>query len=176
MRSRLMIEKISLGVSAVFFICVLASCARESAGVQTGTANPPKFTAADLSKLRWIEGTWKGSGTDQPPFFERYRFENETTLAVDSFPDEKLDKVEDTTRFELKDGHFGNGGGGDGARWVATSIDAQGITFEPAAKAKTSFRWERESADKWKAILKWPAEQGKPARERIYNMERIPGK
>lgn len=174
MKGQLLIAKVWLSASAVLFVLVLASCARESAGLQTGKANPPKFTAADLTKLRWIEGTWRGSGTDQAPFFERYRFENETTLAVDGFPDEKLDKVDDTTRFELKDGRFGNGG--DSARWVATSIDEQGITFEPVAKAKNSFRWERESADKWKAILKWPAEQGKPARERIYNMERIPGK
>jgi len=170
----MMIAKLSLSAAAILFVCALVSCAGESAGVQTGASNPPKFATADLAKLRWIEGTWKGSGTDQPAFFERYRFENETTLAVDSFPDEKLDKVEDTTRFELKDGLFGNGG--EGSRWVATSIDAQGITFEPAAKAKNSFRWERESADKWKAILKWPAQEGKPARERIYTMERIPGK
>ena len=171
MKGRLMIAKLWVSALAVLFICVLASCARHS-GVETGST--PKFTTTDLAKLRWIEGTWKGSGTDQAPFFERYRFENETTLAVDSFPDEKLDKVEDTTRFELKDGQFGNGG--DDSRWVATAIDAQGITFEPAAKAKNSFRWERDSADKWKATLTWPAEEGKPARERVYNMERIPGR
>lgn len=169
-----MIAKSWLSASAVVFVCILASCARESSGLQT--VNSPKFTTADLAKLRWIEGTWKGSGTDQGAFFERYRFENETTLAVDSFSDEKLDKVTDTTRFQLKDGQFGNDGGGDGSRWVATAIDAQGITFEPAAKAKNSFRWERESADKWRATLNWPAKEGKPARERIYNMERIPGK
>ncbi|HET9786301.1 MAG TPA: hypothetical protein VFP47_04160 [Pyrinomonadaceae bacterium] len=120
--------------------------------------------------MRWIEGTWRGSGVDQAPFFERYRFENESTLAVDSFPDEKLDKVEDTSRFELKDGRFGNEG------YVASSIDDNGINFEPAGKSKNSFRWERVSDNAWKATLKWPAEGNKPARERIYNMERIQGK
>jgi len=168
-----MISKKWLCASTLLF-CVVVSCAHEPSGLQTGTSDPRTFTTADLAKLRWIEGSWRGSGTDQAPFFERYRFETDSILAVDSFPDEKLDKVEETTRFELKDGQFGNGG--DSARWVATSIDAQGITFEPAAKAKNSFRWERESADKWKATLKWPAEEGKPARERIYTMERIPGK
>jgi len=124
--------------------------------------------AADLAKLRWIEGNWRGSGVDQAPFFERYRFENDTTLAVDSFPDEKLEKVDDTSRYELKDGQFTNGS------YVASAIDEKGIDFEPVAgKAKNSFRWQRESADKWTAILKWPASDGKPARERIYNMERI---
>jgi hypothetical protein len=126
------------------------------------------LTAADLAKLRWIEGYWRGSGVDQKPFFERYRFENDTTLAVDSFPDEKLEKADDTSRYELKDGQFTNGS------YLASAIDEQGINFEPiAGKAKNSFRWERVSADKWTAILKWPAADGKPARERIYNMERI---
>jgi hypothetical protein len=104
---------------------------------------------------------------DQAPFFERYRFENESTLAVDSFPDEKLEKVEDTSRFELKDGRFGN------PSYVASSIDDHGINFDPVANAKNSFRWERVSDSAWKAILKWPAEGNKPARERVYNMERI---
>lgn len=151
-------------------LLVFTACGRHDARLLSSSPNPAKLSASDLTKLRWIEGSWRGSGVDQAPFFERYRFENETTLAVDSFPDEKLDKVGETSRFELKDGQFGNGS------YVASAIDEQGISFEPVAgKAKNSFRWERESADKWKAILKWPAADGKPARERIYNMERILG-
>jgi len=56
-------------------------------------ATPAKLTAEDLKKLRWIEGTWRGTGVNQPAFFERYRWENDTTLAVDSFENEKLEKV-----------------------------------------------------------------------------------
>ena len=153
-------------------LLVISACGRHDPRLLSSSSQgPAKLSAGDLTKLRWIEGSWRGSGVDQAPFFERYRFENETTLAVDSFPDEKLDKVEETSRFELKDGQFGNGS------YVASGIDEQGINFEPVAgKAKNSFRWQRESADKWTAILKWPAVDGKPARERIYNMERIPGK
>ena len=153
----------------LFFVLLLVVTSCERHDVQHGSSSTPaKLTAADLAKLRWIEGYWRGSGVDQKPFFERYRFENETTLAVDSFPDETLEKVDDTSRYELKDGQFTNGS------YVASAIDDQGITFEPiAGKAKNSFRWQRESADKWTAILKWPAADGKPARERVYNMERI---
>jgi len=152
-------------------LLVFTACGRHDPRLLSSSPGPAKLSAADLAKLRWIEGSWRGSGVDQAPFFERYRFENDTTLAVDSFPDEKLDKVEDTGRFELKDGQFGNG------NYVASGIDEQEINFEPVAgKAKNSFRWERVSADKWTAILKWPAADGKAARERIYNMERIPGK
>jgi hypothetical protein len=136
------------------------------------TSPPGKFSVADLQKLKWIEGTWRGTGDVVSPFFERYRFENETTLAVDSFTDETLTKVEDTSRFELKDGQFGNGG--DGSRWAATTIDYLGVTFVPFAKAKNTFRWQRESDHLWTAVLQWPASDGKPARQRIYKMERWP--
>ena len=151
---------------AVLLVLLFAACKR-SPIAQTNRPAARNLSTADISKLRWIEGTWRGSGVDQAPFFERYRFENESTLAVDSFPDEKLDKVEDTSRFELKDGRFGNGS------YVASSIDDKGINFEPVANAKNSFRWERVSDNAWKATLKWPADGNKPARERVYNMERI---
>jgi hypothetical protein len=131
-----------------------------------------QITAADLQKLRWIEGSWRGTGVDQPPFFERYRFESETVLAVDGFDDEKLTKVSDTTRFELKDGEFG--GGGSGSRYIAVALDDNSITFAPVIKARNSFTWKRETKDTWTAILKWPATKDKPAGERIYNLERWP--
>ena len=133
---------------------------------------PAKLTAADLQKLRWIEGTWRGTGDADKPFFERYRFENATTLASDSFESEKLEKVTDTTLFELKDGEFG--GGSEGSRWVVTAIDDNSITFAPVAKARNSFIWRRDSKDSWTAILSWPASADKPARQRVYKMERWP--
>jgi len=151
---------------------VLAGVSYSSNVAQTPA--PKKFSASDLEKLRWIEGSWRGTGDVSAPFFERYRFENATTLAVDSFPDEKLSSVEETTRFELKDGQFGNGG--DGSRWIATSIDYQSIVFEPLVTAKNSFRWQLESENSWTAILNWPATEGKPARQRVYKMERWPKK
>lgn len=156
--------------SLVVFLLLLVACAAKSPDAQTNRPAPKKFSAAEVAKLRWLEGTWRGSGVDQAPFFERYRFENESTLVVDSFPDEKLDRVEDSTRFELKDGHFGS------SNYAASAIDDTSVDFVPIAKAKNSFRWERVSDNSWKAILEWPAEGDKPARDRIYNMERIPAK
>jgi hypothetical protein len=148
----------------VSLLC-LVSCV---AGQQTQTPKPKPLTTNDLQKLRWIEGSWRGSGIDQAPFFERYRFENETTLAVDTLEGEK---VTDTTRFELKDGEFG--GGGEGSRYVAVAFDENSILFAPVTKARNSFRWQRVTADSWKAVLSWPATKDKPAGERVYNMERI---
>ena len=134
-------------------------------------AQTRKFTSADIQKLRWIEGTWRGTGDVGKPFFERYRFEGNSVLAVDGFEDETLKKVTDTTRFELKDGEFG--GGNEGSRWVARSIDDRSIEFGPAVNVKNSFRWERESKDVWKATIMLPANETKPARQMVYKMERI---
>jgi hypothetical protein len=157
-----------LSCSAILFVLLFTAC-HHPREAQTNRSDPKKFSTADLAKLRWIEGTWRGSGEDQEPFFERYRFENESTLAVDTFPNEKLDKVEDTSRFELKDGRFAS------SYYFANFIDEKAIDFEPTPLAKNSFRWERVSDNAWKATLKWPANGNKPARERVYNMERIPG-
>jgi len=144
-------------------VFTMASCA--------DPAQTKKFTTADLQKLRWIEGTWRGTGDVEKPFFERYRFENDSVLAVDSFEDETLAKVTDTTRFELKDGEFG--GGSQGSRYVAKSIDGRAIEFAPAVNVRNSFRWERESNDVWKATILLPARGDKPASHRVYKMERI---
>src|SRR4051812_42506378 len=102
-------------ISATLFL-LFAAC-HHSPEAQSNLTDAKKFSTADVAKLRWIEGAWRGSGVDQAPFFELYRFEKESTLAVETFPNEKLDKSEDTTRFELKDGRFGN------ESYVASSID-----------------------------------------------------
>jgi hypothetical protein len=135
---------------------------------------PKKLTAADLQKLRWIEGTWRGTGETTPPFFERYRFEGDSVLLVDSFADETVAKVTDTSSFELKDGEFG--GGAPGHRYVAVGLDDRAIEFGPSLNVRNGFRWEKISADEWKATILNPATKDKPAREIVYKMERWPQK
>jgi hypothetical protein len=145
-------------------------CAARSTGSDPSQKPASKLTAADLQKLRWIEGTWRGTGEVDKPFFERYQFESDSVLAVDSFEDETLQKVTETTRFELKDGEFG--GGSEGARYVAVSLDDRAIEFGPALKVRNSFRWERESKDVWRATIILPANANRPAGQRVYKMER----
>ena len=135
-------------VVAVSTLSIILGCTRKSSvdvvaftPSPTPAPTPKNIAPADLQKLRWIEGSWRGTGVDQPPFFERYRFESDTVLAVDSFDDEKLTKVSDTTRFELKDGEFG--GGGEGSRYVAVALDDNLITFAPVfIKARERFHLE----------------------------------
>lgn len=131
---------------------------------------PGTFSAADVAKLKWIVGSWKGTGDAEKPFFERYRFEAETIVAVDGFTDETFAKTDGTTLFALTDGVFGNSGE---TRWAASVITADSVTFIPVAGARNSFTWVKVSHNEWKATLTWPATVDKPARQRIYTMARI---
>jgi hypothetical protein len=170
-------------VLLVTFLVSFAGCSKMNAEHTSASQSPspttlpsptPKeITPADLRMLRWIEGTWRGTGGDVPPFYERYKFENESTLVVETLADETLTKVEDVSRFELKDGHFSHSEGESGS--VAVALDDNSISFAPYGKPANSFRFQRESENSWKAILNWTDKTG-AAKERVYNMERWPAK
>lgn len=141
------------------------------ANAQTPDSQPAqKFTAKDLQKLKWIIGDWKGTGDIDKPFFERYRFEGASVLAVDELESEADTAGGNTTRFSLTDGVLGNVGA---SRWQASLINNEMIKFVPVAGARNSFIWEKVSKDEWRATLEWPATADRPARKRVYKMERI---
>ena len=172
LKGKNLLALVSVVVIALMIVCDCAFGSSTLSAQAKSTRQPvKKFTTKDLKKLRWLEGTWCGSGDGVRPFFERYRFENDLTLAIDSFENEKLEKITDTTRYELKDGEFG--GGNEGFRWIASEIDDKSVLFVPVAIARNSFRWAQVSKDEWKAVLNWPATADKPARERVYKMERL---
>ena len=143
-----------------------ASNSNNQSATVAPTPTPKTITTADLRKLKWIEGTWRGTGETQPPFFERYRFENDSTLVMEELADESL-KINSTTRYELKNGQFGTD------RAVATGLDDTSVTFSPLIPGRNSFRWQSESKDVWKAILTLPATAKAPAKETIYILERV---
>lgn len=131
-----------------------------------GHGSRPGPLASDLSQLRWIEGTWRGTGDVEAPFYERYRFENESTL-VEHGLDSTLTVGLDTSRFQLRDGRLGN------ARWRATALTADSVVFVSEVNPRRSFRWRRDGTDAWTAVISGPATSGVPA-QRTYHMERWP--
>jgi hypothetical protein len=187
---------LALAACAAFFAFVPAACAMPDAGGSRETTQtqstpaqtqaptkpapdsltiqeviPARLEAEEVAKLRWIEGSWRGTGDVEKPFYERYRVEADAVI-VEGFEDEEFTKSTGATRFELSEGEMG--GGNEGWRWVVTNLDENSVTFGPVAKARNSFRWERVSADEWRAVLEWPATADKPARRRVYKMERWP--
>jgi hypothetical protein len=155
-----------------------AACTTARTETTTAVSGTPRLivvatlTPADLARLRWIEGTWRGEGTDQAPFYERYHFTDDSTLVVDSFGDSTLAKVSESSRYELRGGHLANAG--EGARWAAVRVDSSSASFIPIASARNSFVWRRDAADRWTALLAWPATTTEPMRERTYHMTRWP--
>ncbi len=152
-------------------LILAAGCSKEAGntgaqGAGSPAPTPGHFATSDLAKLRWIEGSWRGTGVGQAPFYERYHFENDSTLVVESFDNDKFDKVSDVSRFELKDGRFG-----EGNRSAATEIDNDFVIFYSLKKGGNAFRWKREAKDLWQATVDWPVGN------RVYRMERwTPGK
>ena len=117
-----------------------------AAGAQPAAAPPAaaRVTVRQLAQLRWLAGDWRGAGTagtTQAPFYERYRFVDDSTLTVETFADSTWRTVSETSRWELRGGRLGNVG--DGARWVATRVDSLGAEFAPTARARNTFRWAR---------------------------------
>jgi hypothetical protein len=139
-------------------------------GIDTATSDGfvtyYKFKTGELQKLRWIEGTWRGTGAGSPPFFERYHFDGDDVLVMEGFADGSLSKVTESTRYVVQDGILGNG------RAYASEVTDSSVKFMPIIDGKNSFSWVKKGPDAWTAILDIPSNGDKPARQIIYQLER----
>ena len=96
-------------------------------------------------------------------------------MIVDTFADETASKINDTARFELKDGEFGHTIGEN--RSAASSITDNSVQFVAASIAPGTapkghtFRFERLPDGNWQAVLETSATPGRAAAEKAYKME-----
>jgi hypothetical protein len=146
---------------------ILGACASSAAQ----NDDPNTITRTEFAQLRWLEGTWRGSGVNQAPFYERYHFTNDTTLTIDTYTDSTLARVSDTSIYMLAGGKIANTN--PKSRWEASKLTDRAVTFSPIFGARNTFVWQRENENAWTAILLWPATNAQPAGERIYNMVRM---
>ena len=176
-----------LSIIIATFALVFSACsgsggnqsAPDNQAVNTTPAADPgpmplaQVTEADIAKLKWLEGSWRGTGGDKP-FYERIRFEG-STMIVETIVD---GKVTDSGKFELKDGEWGQTLGDQ--RSAVSSITENTVQFVPAkvpgapegAEIKGStFRFEKKDDGTWLAILDLPAKRGRPASQTVYKME-----
>ena len=158
-------------IVAVAACCIAAARLHAQPAAHAAQAAPAaRVTADQFARLRWIEGTWRGTGVDQPPFYERYRMADDSTIVMESFEDSTLARVTSSARVELRDGRLSNVG--EGAVWVASKLGPTHVTFAPVEGARNTFTWRRVSADAWTATLSWPG-QPQGQRERVYRMGRV---
>ena len=124
-----------------------------------GQQEASPHTIADFQALRFLEGHWRGSGYAGGPFFESYRFENDSTIAMTAWSDSTMTTPSEEKQYQLRDGQIGTN---DGARLVR--VDSAGHTFERGS-ARWTFR--RVSADRWTARV---------GQTTTYTMDRMGGR
>jgi hypothetical protein len=138
---------------------------QQSAGRRTPAQN---LTAADIAKIKWLEGSYRGTGADKP-FFNRYHF-NGTTLYVQSFDDEAMTKQTKSAVYELKDGMFANPSGDN--RFAASEITDDLIQFVILTDASAAYRLERQGDGSIRATLESTRPDGK-SDQNSYVLERL---
>ena len=123
---------------------------------------------ADMAKLRWIVGDWRGSGGGYDQFYERYVFDGDSVLRQYSFTDSTFSQAVDSSAVRLHgDSLFSESGE---RRYVASALRDTSVTFAPYARALNGFAWRRTSDTSWVAILT-PVDTARPRVE--YRMVRI---
>lgn len=157
--------KSALTRAALLAVAVAAPVLAQS---QRGQPTTP-FAATDFAKLKWLEGTWRGSAPGQEPFFERYRFINDSTIEISYFRDSTLARETGSGRVYLTVGRIYHTSGP--GRWGATRVDASGIYFIPQVNARNTFAWAYQSPDAWTATLRSSASGRETVT--VYDMKRL---
>jgi hypothetical protein len=124
----------------------------------------------EFQRIRWIEGTWRGTGGGVDPFYERYQLLDDSTLLRETFSDSSLAAVSDSTRIGVRGSEVVDPI--DGPKWHATAFDSVSWRFESLEDAARAFTWRRVTADSWTATLEWRDGSGS-AQQRVYTLERF---
>ena len=136
----------------VFVLCGLQSSAQ------------PTYTKGDLQKLRWIEGDWSGIHQGKP-FYEIYRFTNDSTLQITSYDWNGKDTTNTSVTYLQwnKEAYFL----GDSLNWKVSAITSGQIEMTPHYRAANTIVWKRKEKGQWDAIL--TSKRG----EAVYQMKRV---
>jgi hypothetical protein len=128
-----------------------------------------QYTRKDFARLQWLEGRWRGRLPDGRSFYERYRFLDDSTIAMRSFADSTFAVATDSARITLRAGTVADQGR---ARWIVTRLDSTGVDFASEHDASNNFTWAPASPNSWKAILNSIDRNGR-AQTVVYPMQRI---
>jgi hypothetical protein len=166
-----MMPRLSRALLVSVAIVASASQAALAQSVSSSQRGQPKtpFAVTDFAKLRWLEGTWSATATDETPFFARYHFANDSTMDITYFRDSTLTQESATGRVYLTVGRvyhtFGSG------RWGATNVDSSGAFFIPQVNAHNTFAWTFQSPNAWTLTQR----TGLSGHERVtvYHMRRM---
>lgn len=141
-----------VGIAAVSLLAI--SCSAD-AGDEASAPAPEQIepaqssaaaavhTIADLQALAYLEGDWRGSGYEGGPFYETYRFVNDSTIEMTAWTDSTMSSPGKRSQYMLRDGVIRTA---DGGRLVA--VDADGHHFR---RGSSTWTFRRVSPDRWTA-------------------------
>jgi hypothetical protein len=152
---------------------VVLACARHDADEAPPAQTTPsaQVSADAFNTLRWLEGRWVGSGETQPPFYEEYKFVDDSTAVSRSYADSTFRSVTDSSVIRLRSGTLESVG--NSTRYIAVAIAADSVVFAPGAGARNGFRWHRRSATEWIAVIE-PITGGAQRAPVTYRMRKMP--
>ena len=177
------LRAVFLPLFGAMFACTKSSDSASNtlgAATQTATQSPTAsaptadtvgatLSTADIRKLEWIQGAWKGTGDVPTPFYEQYDLVNDSTLRVLTFTDSTLTVANDSTFQTLRGGRFGNHD--KSSRYVAKKLDADHAEFIPVT-ARNRFIWRKKDQNSWEAVIVISATSTAAAKQLNYVMTR----
>jgi hypothetical protein len=134
-------------------------------GNQPGPAN---VSRQQFRELRWIAGTWRGSGGAYPAFFEEYKVLDDSTIKMRSFSDSTLRVPTDSSMIEWRNGSVQSRSAS--RTYVVVTFTPSSVRFARPGAAAGGHTFTRVSADEWTATLHPAAAGGQPT---VYTMRRI---
>lgn len=161
----------SLGIIAL----ALSACTEDvvpdgAPGTSADAVQPARITAEEFGRLRWLEGRWRGAEGTGAPFFESYRFVDDSTIQQYSYADSTFAAVSDSGLIRLRGDSVTSGW--PVPRYVATGISADSVHFAALPGRANDFTWRSGGHGRWTARLTW--DSAGVARERIYDMRAVP--
>jgi hypothetical protein len=117
---------------------------------QVDPTPPAKVSLAQFQKLRFLEGKWRGTGY-KSPFYEVYRFVNDSTIEMGSADEPTFAKMKPGSRIVLRGGSVYSEEGGK-SNYAVTKVDQDGYRFT-AINRPGFFVWRSVNADEWTALV-----------------------
>lgn len=155
---------------AIVLLLVGCQAAERPEAEIAGAAEAASVTAADFRTIRWIEGTWRGTGGGVEPFVERYRLVDDSTLLRETFTDSSLSSIGDSALIVLRGSRVVEPA--EDPRWQVTAFDSSSWRFESLERPGHAFTWRMEAPDRWTADLESRDASGAP-QTRMYTLERL---
>jgi hypothetical protein len=148
------------------FLLVLGIGGCEKKGPASTTVEAPlQVSSAQFQQLRWIEGSWRGTGGGVDAFYEGYRWTDDSTIAKYDYADSTLGMVTDSGTIALRAGVVRSG---TERSYVVVALDSTTVRFAPERNAANGFEWRRTAPDAWTARLTW--DSAGVAKERVYEL------